>query len=125
MRTLIKVLALPLLVVVLAGCDPASLYGPLQGQWTKRPSASPIAATPAVGGGTVYLGSWDGNEYAFGEASGSLGWSSNLGVTQANCGGTIYTQGVTSSPWLQGGVAYLGGGGATWDALDTATGNVL
>jgi outer membrane protein assembly factor BamB len=52
-------------------------------------------------------------------------WRTNLGVTQANCGGTIYTQGVTSSPWLLGGVAYLGGGGSTWDALGTATGSVL
>jgi outer membrane protein assembly factor BamB len=125
MRTLIRVLALPVVVVAVAGCDPASLYGPLRGQWTKQPSAWPIAAKPAVGGGTAYIGSWDGNEYAFDEASGAVTWSSNLGVTHANCGGTIYAQGVTSSPALQGGTAYLGGGGTTWDALDTATGNVL
>ncbi|MEA2146661.1 MAG: hypothetical protein QOG59_2248, partial [Solirubrobacteraceae bacterium] len=110
--------------VVLAGCDPASVYGPLKGQWTDQTSG-PIAAKPAVAGSTVYVGSWDGNEYAFGEASGSLNWMSYLGVTQGNCGGTIYTQGVTSSPWLQSGIAYLGGGGSTWDALDALTGRVL
>ena len=73
----------------------------------------------------AYVGSWDGYEYAFDDASGALGWKANLGQTQANCGGTLFTQGVTSSPSLRGGIAYLGGGGSTWDALDTATGATL
>jgi outer membrane protein assembly factor BamB len=120
-RAVVVVLAWAVLAVALEGCDPASVYGPLKGQWTAQTNA-PIAAKPAVGESTAYVGSWDGNEYAFDEASGAVAWSTNLGVTQtSNCG----TQGVTSSPWLRGGIAYLGGGGSTWDALDTATGSVL
>ena len=124
-RIAVVATAWALVAVLLGGCDPASLNGPLTGQWTEQTSGYPIAAKPAVGGGTVYLGSWDGNEYAFNEASGAVEWKTYLGVTQAICGGTTYTQGVTSSPWLNGGVAYLGGGGSTWDALDTATVRIL
>jgi outer membrane protein assembly factor BamB len=125
------VLVLAVLAGGLAGCDPASVYGPLTGQWTASQHGYPIAAKPAVGSGTAYVGSWDGNEYAYDEASGALRWHTYLGVTEAVCGGTHYFQGVTSSPWLENGGAYLGGGGgywlpgASWDALDAATGAVL
>jgi polyvinyl alcohol dehydrogenase (cytochrome) len=118
-------LAVVMLALVAAGCDPASVYGPLKGQWSvQTPGGAPIAAKPAADATTVYIGSWDGKEYAFGQASGALSWSTYLGVTRANCGGSTYTQGVTSSPWLQGGFAYLGGGGSTWDALDSAAGTI-
>jgi outer membrane protein assembly factor BamB len=114
-----------LLPFVFAACDPASVHGPLTGLWTAQQSSAPIAAKPAVGNSTVYMGSWSGYETAYGETSGAPLWSAYLGVTQANCQGLALTHGVTSSPWLQGGMAYLGGGGSTWDALDAATGDVL
>lgn len=108
----------------LAGCDPSSVYGPLTGEWTYQTGGT-IAAKPAVANGTVYMGSWDGYEYALGESSGALDWRTNLGVTDADCGGTMYSQGITSSPWLQNGDAYLGGGDSNWYALDASNGNVL
>jgi hypothetical protein len=124
-RRSLAALTVVVLAFVVAGCNPSSVYGPLTGQWSfQTPGGSPIAAKPAADATTVYVGSWDGKEYAFGQASGALSWSTYLGVTKDNCGGSVYTQGVTSSPWLQGGFAYLGGGGSTWDALDSATGNV-
>lgn len=118
-------LVMGLLPFGFAACDPASVHGPLAGLWTAQQSSVPIAAKPAVANSTVYVGSWSGYETAYSEASGAARWSTYLGVTQANCAGGPFTHGVTSSPWLQGGMAYLGGGGATWDALDAATGDVL
>jgi polyvinyl alcohol dehydrogenase (cytochrome) len=111
------------LALVLCGCDPSSLYGPLKGNWTYQ-TGGVIAAKPAVSNGTAYVGSWDGNEYALDEASGALRWSSFLGLAQAVCSDPE-DRGITSSPWIQDGVAYLGGGGSTWDALDTSTGDIL
>ena len=78
MRIAVAASAWALVTVLLTGCDPASLYGPLTGQWSEQTSGYPIAAKPAVGEQTVYLGSWDGNEYAFDEASGAVQWKAYL-----------------------------------------------
>jgi outer membrane protein assembly factor BamB len=103
----------------------ASRPGSLAVRWTARPTGNPVAARPIVVNGTVFVGSWDGYEYAFDEASGRLRWRSFLGTTTGVCGGTRFTQGVTSSPAFWRGVGYLGGGDSNWDALDPRTGNVL
>lgn len=105
-----------------ARCNPTSTYGPLEKEWTAGTGGF-IAAKPAVGAGTVYEGSWDGYEYAFDEASGAMKWRANLGQTVGACPDQVVA-GVTSSPWLAGGTAYLGGGDSNWYALDAATGHV-
>jgi outer membrane protein assembly factor BamB len=83
----------------------------------------PIAAKPAVGYGRVYIGSWNGSEYALDEASGNTSWRTYLGKAES-CS-TSAARGVTSSPWLQDGVAYLGGGDSYWYALDANGGAAL
>jgi outer membrane protein assembly factor BamB len=85
-----------------------------------------LAASPTVVGGTVYVGSWDGFEYALDAATGQLKWKTFLGLT---VGGPTCTQppkaGVTSAATVQNGVVYVGGGDAYWYALDAGTGAVL
>jgi len=116
------VAACALVVVLLAGCVPSSRYGPLQTQWTTQ-TGGVIASKPAVDGDAVLVGSWDGYEYSYDVPSGALRWRTNLGQTFTPCAPGTY--GVTSSPWLEGGVAYLGGGDSNWYALEEATGRVL
>jgi outer membrane protein assembly factor BamB len=124
LRLLLPLVAAGSLALTLAGCNPWSLNGPLPQRWSYKTDGV-IAAKATVDSGSVYVGSWDGNEYALNETSGALRWSSFLGITAGVCDGNPLTQGVTSQAWIQGGVAYLGGGGSTWDALDATTGDVL
>src|SRR2546421_650587 len=86
-------------------------------------TGGPIAASPTIVGGTVYVGSWDGYEYALDAATGTLKWKTFLGQTTAPC----YPQlaGVSSAADVENGVVYVGGGDSNWYALDAATGNVL
>jgi len=86
-------------------------------------TGGPIAASPTIVGGTVYVGSWDGYEYALDAATGTLKWKTFLGQTTAPC----YPQlaGVSSVADVENGVVYVGGGDSNWYALDAATGNVL
>jgi outer membrane protein assembly factor BamB len=90
----------------------------------KYATGGPVAASPTVVDGTVYIGSWDGYEYALDEATGSLRWKTFLGTTSAP---TCFPPeaGVTSAATLKNGVIYLGGGDSYWYALDAATGKVL
>jgi polyvinyl alcohol dehydrogenase (cytochrome) len=86
-----------------------------------------VAASPTVVGGVVYVGSWDGYEYALDAATGALKWKTYLGVT--NYGNTSCPfptdVGVTSSATVQNGVVYVGGGDTYWYALNASNGNVL
>jgi outer membrane protein assembly factor BamB len=107
-----------LAAMVFAGCEPR--YGALGEQW-RFSTGDTVAATPAVGSGRVFLGSWDGYEYALDELTGTQKWRTYLGRTSGPCGAL----GVTSSPLLLGGHAYLGGGDDRWYALDMASGSVL
>jgi outer membrane protein assembly factor BamB len=108
-----------LAAVALAGCEPR--YGALREHW-RFTTGDTIAATPAVGAGRVFIGSWDGYEYALDEATGSQAWRTFLGRTLGPCDAL----GVTSSPLLTlDGRAYLGGGDDKWYALDLATGAPL
>lgn len=95
----------------------------LEHQWTAQ-TGYWIAAKPVVSGGTVFVGSWDGYEYAYDAQSGAQKWRTFLGQTQDTCPENI-TVGVTSAPQVQNGVAYLGGGDSRWYALDAQTGSVL
>ena len=95
----------------------------LKQKWSVK-TGGPIAASPTEVGGIVYVGSWDGNEYAFDGISGAQKWKTNLGLTNdPPCHPP--TLGITSAAAVQGGVVYVGGGDAFWYALDAATGAVL
>jgi outer membrane protein assembly factor BamB len=86
-------------------------------------TGGPIAASPTVVGGIVYVGSWDGYEYALNATTGALVWKTFLGQTTAPC----YPQlaGVSSAADVENGVVYVGGGDSNWYALDATTGAVL
>ncbi len=86
-------------------------------------TGGPIAASPTVVGGIVYVGSWDGYEYALDAASGAMKWKTFLGQTTAPC----YPQlaGVSSAADVENGVVYVGGGDSYWYALDAASGAIL
>ncbi|MGH2519136.1 MAG: PQQ-binding-like beta-propeller repeat protein, partial [Chloroflexota bacterium] len=83
-----------------------------------------VAAEPIVVQGTVYVGSWDGYEYALDAATGALKWKTLLGKTAA-AGCVPPAAGITSTAAVSQGVVYVGGGDAFWYALDAATGAVL
>ena len=57
-----------LAATALAGCEPR--YGALPERW-RLATSDTIAATPSVGSGRVFVGSWDGYEYALDEATGT------------------------------------------------------
>lgn len=82
-----------------------------------------IAAEPVIVNGTVYIGSWDGYEYALDALTGALKWKTYLGVTVARC--VPETIGITSTATVQNGVVYVGGGDSYWYVLSAATGQVL
>ena len=83
-----------------------------------------VAASATVVGGIVYVGSWDGYEYALDAATGALKWKTFLGITNApNC--SPPSLGVSSAATVSGGVVYVGGGDSFWYALDAGTGSVL
>ena len=84
-----------------------------------------VAASPTVSGGIVYVGSWDGYEYALNAATGALKWKTYLGVTNGRPSCEPRRLGVTSSATVQNGVVYVGGGDAYWYALSASTGAVL
>jgi len=97
--------------------------GRLAKLWTFK-TGGKIASSPTVVNGVVYVGSWDGYEYALNATTGALAWRTYLGVTSApNCNPT--SAGVTSVAAVQHGVVYVGGGDAYWYALDASTGAVL
>jgi outer membrane protein assembly factor BamB len=84
-----------------------------------------IASSASVSGGVVYVGSWDGYEYALNAVTGAVMWQTFLGITTANPICVPPQAGVSSAPAITGGVVYLGGGDDYWYALDAATGQVL
>ena len=90
-----------------------------------------IAAPPTVVGGTVYVGSWDGYEYALNATTGALEWRTFLGTTGAYPNCNPPSAGVTSGAAVQNGVVYVGGsdykGGTNtyFYALNASNGNIL
>jgi outer membrane protein assembly factor BamB len=107
------------LLALLPGCGK---YGALKQQWSYKTDDT-IAATPALNGGRVFIGSWDGYEYALDEATGALKWRTFLGRVPNP--GPCDDIGVTSSPLTIGGTLYLGGGDDYWYALNMYTGSPL
>ncbi len=83
-----------------------------------------IESSPIVVGNTVYVGSWDGYEYALDATTGALKWKRYLGITNVQ-GCNPQIAGVSSSATVQNGVLYVGGGRGFWYALSANTGAVL
>jgi outer membrane protein assembly factor BamB len=86
-------------------------------------TGSAVAASPTIVGNTVYVGSWDGFEYALDASSGTVLWKTFTGTTPG-CGSNG-TPGITSAAAIDNGVVYVGGGDNYWYALDAASGAVL
>jgi outer membrane protein assembly factor BamB len=80
-----------------------------------------VSASPAVVNGVVYIGSWNGYEYALNASTGALLWKSFLGIDPYG----NRTSGVASSATVLGGTLYVGGGNSSWYALNASTGKVL
>lgn len=100
----------------------ASLSAQLKVLWTQKTGGG-IAASPSIVNGTVYLGSWDGYEYALDANTGAIKWKTFLGITTApNC--EPPQLGISSAADVENGTVYVGGGDSYWYALDAATGNV-
>ena len=121
-------------------------------RWTYN-TGDQVYSSPAVAGGTVYVGGEDGNVYALGAATGHVLWSYTTGApvdsSPAVAGGTVYvgswddkvyalgaatgqvlwsyTTGaeVDSSPAVAGGTVYVGSDDDRMYALDASTGHVL
>lgn len=91
--------------------------------WTFKTNGI-IASSATIVNNIVYVGSWDGYEYALNATNGSQIWKTFLGTsTDTNCNPP--TLGVTSSATVQNGIVYVGGGDSNWYALDASTGAVL
>jgi outer membrane protein assembly factor BamB len=84
-----------------------------------------VAASPTVVGGVVYVGSWDGYEYALDASNGALIWKTYLGITNGGSSCFPSQAGITSSAAVVNGVVYVGGGDNYWYALNASTGAVL
>ena len=94
----------------------------LQPLWSLPSNGSDFSA-PIVVGGTVYFGSWNGDEYAVNATTGAVAWERYLGTTSCN-GGGYSPQGISSTATYDNGTLYLGGGNMTWYALNATTGAV-
>jgi outer membrane protein assembly factor BamB len=91
------------------------------------PTRGVIASQAAVVNNVVYVGSWDGFEYAIDAFTGRQIWKTFLGVTVSPPANRCAppSAGVTSTATVQNGVLYLGGGDNNWYALDAASGRKL
>jgi polyvinyl alcohol dehydrogenase (cytochrome) len=97
--------------------------GTLKSKWNYQ-TGDWVAASPAVVNNTVYVGSWDGNEYAIDGTTGQVKWQTALGLTHDPvC--PPPNLGITSSATVSNGVVYVGGGDSFWYALSAANGAVL
>ena len=83
--------------------------GGLTKQWAYNTVGS-VFSSPAVAGGTLYVGSADGNVYAIDAASGTKKWAYQTGNT------------VGDDPAVVGGVVYVGSEDHTLYALNAASG---
>jgi eukaryotic-like serine/threonine-protein kinase len=80
-------------------------------KWTFK-TGGPIVGSPAVAGGVIYIGSFDGHLYAVDQETGKEKWKFDT------------RRQVVSTPTIADGVVYLRGYDAVLYALDAATGAV-
>ena len=86
------------------------------------PTGAPIAASASVVGGVVYVGSWDGYEYAIDAVTGVQKWKTFLGITSSTQCKAPPTAGISSAAAIVNGVVYVGGGDRFWHALRASDG---
>ena len=84
-----------------------------------------IVAMPTITNGVLYIGSWDGYEYAVDVATHQQLWRQNLGTTTQGKSCYAPTVGVSSTAAVQNGVVYVGGGDGNLYALSSSDGSVL
>jgi outer membrane protein assembly factor BamB len=84
-----------------------------------------VAPSPAIVGNIVYVGSWNGYEYALDANTGAVKWKTYLGKTTPPHDCSPTHAGISSGAAVQDGVVYVGGGDAYWYALDAKTGKTL
>jgi outer membrane protein assembly factor BamB len=80
-----------------------------------------VVANPAIVAGEVYIGSWDGFEYALNATTGHVKWKDNLGTDPHGPS----TLGITSSATVSAGVVYVGGGNSFLYAINATNGHIL
>lgn len=99
-----------------------SIVGRLTLLWSYK-TGDALVSSASIVRNIVYIGSWDGYEYALDAATGRLHWKAYLGQTSApDC--SPPKLGVSSTATVQDGVVYVGGGDAYWYALDAKSGRV-
>lgn len=103
--------------------SPANV-GALEKVWAFKTGAA-IAAQPIIVDQTVYIGSWDGYEYALDALTGAVKWKTFLGKTVGRSDCNPIKAGISSSATVQNGVVYVGGGADYWYALSAKTGAIL
>src|SRR5580658_1819411 len=91
--------------------SPATASG-LKELWS-YPTGAEITGSSAIVNGVVYIGSWNGYEFALNASSGALLWKTFLGIDPYG----NRTSGIASSPTVLGGTLYVGGGNSSWYAL--------
>jgi polyvinyl alcohol dehydrogenase (cytochrome) len=84
-----------------------------------------LVASPTIVAGVMYIGSWDGNEYAINLTTHQQIWKQFLGITQQNQFCYAKTVGVSSTAAVQNGVVYVGGGDGNFYALNASDGSVI
>lgn len=102
----------------------SAAYLTLAARFTTR---GPVLSSPVLVNGVLYVGSWDGYEFAFDVATHAQLWKQFLGTTtEAQVQGCYGNRvGITSTPAVQGGVLYVGGGDGNLYALNVADGSVV
>jgi eukaryotic-like serine/threonine-protein kinase len=91
--------------------DAAGVANFKQVKW-KFHTAGQVISSPAVFGGTIYVGSTDGNLYAVDRESGTLKWKFDAKSR------------ITSSPAVSGSLVYFGAYDGNFYAVDGATGQL-
>jgi polyvinyl alcohol dehydrogenase (cytochrome) len=85
-------------------------------------TGGPVAGTPVVADGMVYVGSYDGNMYALRESDGSEVWRFATELVTDACG---RTWGIDSTAALSNGRLFFGNGACNLYAVDAATGRQI
>ncbi len=90
--------------------------------WTFKTGGA-IAASPVTANGVLYIGSWDGYEYAINASTGAQLWKQFLGIQPKTK--QCIAKGITSTATIGNGVLYVGGGDGNLYALNTADGSII
>lgn len=93
--------------------------------WWKFKTGGQVNASPTIVGGVMYIGSWDGYEYAIDTTTQTVVWKQYLGVTVQGKSCYAPSVGVYASATVQNNVVYVAGGDGNLYALNTTDGSVI